>query len=78
MHTDEAYLTMIRIHIVHVGTIKEKYLTDAVAEYEKRLGAYCSIDNISVREERLPEKPSEPSRKAFRIPSYLRPESFLP
>jgi len=49
---------MLRVHIVHVGTIKEKYLTDAVAEYEKRLSAYCSLDNISVREERLPEKPS--------------------
>lgn len=49
---------MLRIHIVHVGTIKEKYLTDAVAEYEKRLSAYCSIDNISVKEERLSDKPS--------------------
>ncbi len=50
---------MLRIHIVHVGTIKEKYLSDAVAEYEKRLSAYCSVDNISVREERLPDKPSQ-------------------
>lgn len=49
---------MLRIHIVHVGTIKEKYLTDAVKEYEKRLGAYCSIDNISVKEEKLGDKPS--------------------
>lgn len=49
---------MLRIHIVHVGTIKEKYLSDAVAEYEKRLSAYCSVDNISVKEERLSDKPS--------------------
>lgn len=49
---------MLRVHIVHVGTIKEKYLTDAVAEYEKRLSAYCSVDNISVKEERLSDKPS--------------------
>ncbi len=49
---------MLHIHIVHVGTIKEKYLTDAVKEYEKRLSAYCSIDNIAVKEERLSDKPS--------------------
>ncbi len=49
---------MLRIHIVHVGTIKEKYLTDAVAEYEKRLSAYCTLDNISVKEEKLSDKPS--------------------
>ena len=49
---------MLRVHIVHVGTIKEKYLTDAVAEYEKRLSAYCSVDNISIKEERLSGKPS--------------------
>ncbi|MBQ2325290.1 MAG: AAA family ATPase, partial [Clostridia bacterium] len=36
------------------GKEKEKYLSDAVSEYEKRLSAYCTIDNISVREERLP------------------------
>ena len=49
---------MLRIHIVHVGTIKEKYRTDAVAEYEKRLSAYCTVNNISVREERLGDRPS--------------------
>ncbi len=49
---------MLKIHIVHVGTIKEKYLSDAVAEYEKRLGAYCQLNNISVKEEKLPDKPS--------------------
>ena len=32
-----SWFDMLRIHIVHVGTIKEKYLTDAVAEYEKRI-----------------------------------------
>lgn len=49
---------MLRVHVVHVGTVKEKYLTDAISEYEKRLSAYCSLDNISVKEERLPDKPS--------------------
>ncbi|MBQ8551951.1 MAG: 23S rRNA (pseudouridine(1915)-N(3))-methyltransferase RlmH [Clostridia bacterium] len=73
---------MLRIHIVHVGTIKEKYLTDAVAEYEKRLGAYCTVDNISVKEERLPEKPSASEisaamrREGERILSALPPRAY--
>ena len=73
---------MLRIHIVHVGTIKEKYLTDAVAEYEKRLSAYCNIDNISVKEERLSDKPSTSEiqtaikKEGERILSALPPRAY--
>ncbi len=49
---------MIKVHIVYVGTIKEKYITDAVKEYEKRLSAYCTLDNIFIKDEKLPDKPS--------------------
>ena len=49
---------MLHINIVHVGTVKEKYLTDAMAEYEKRLSAYCAINNIGIKDERLPQNPS--------------------
>jgi 23S rRNA (pseudouridine1915-N3)-methyltransferase len=65
-----------------VGTIKEKYLTDAVAEYEKRLGAYCAVDNISVREERLSDKPSQSEiaaalkREGERILAALPPRAY--
>ena len=77
-----SWFDMLRIHIVHVGTIKEKYLTDAVAEYEKRLGAYCAIDNISVREERLSDKPSQSEiaaalkREGERILAALPPRAY--
>ncbi len=73
---------MLRIHIVHVGTIKEKYLTDAVSEYEKRLSAYCSINNISVKEERLSDKPSDAEianavkKEGERILAALPPRAF--
>lgn len=50
---------MIKIHIIHVGTIKEKYLTDAIKEYEKRLSAYCTVNDILIKDERLPDKPSQ-------------------
>ena len=39
------------------GRIKEKYYAEAVAEYTKRLGAYCDVSVIEIREERT-ENPS--------------------
>lgn len=37
--------------IISVGTLKEKYLLDAIAEYKKRLGAYARVEEITVKEE---------------------------
>lgn len=40
----------MNIRILCVGTLKEKYWKEAVAEYTKRLGAYCSFSIEEVRE----------------------------
>ena len=45
----------MNIRIIAVGKLKEKYWRDAVAEYAKRLGAYCSIDR-KLSSEQLSEK----------------------
>lgn len=50
---------MLQINILHVGNIKDLYLADAVSEYEKRLSASCKIRNVEIKEEKLPENPSE-------------------
>ena len=42
----------MKIKILAVGKLKEKYWTDAVHEYMKRLGAYCDPEIIEVREAR--------------------------
>lgn len=49
---------MIRITLVTVGKLKEKYLKDACAEYEKRLSRYCKLEIIEILPDTLPEKPS--------------------
>ena len=41
----------MRIHVVAVGKIKEKYIVDGIKEYAKRLSAYVSIDEIEVDED---------------------------
>lgn len=39
--------------------MKEKYYTDAFAEYKKRLGAFCRFEVEELTEQRLSENPSE-------------------
>ena len=47
----------MNIDIVCVGRIKERYLTDAIAEYSKRLSRYCKLNIIEVRMRRRPNTP---------------------
>lgn len=50
---------MIRISIICVGKIKEKYWLDAIAEYSKRLSRYCKLSIIEVADEKTPDEASE-------------------
>ncbi len=49
---------MFNITLIAMGKLKEKFYLSAAAEYEKRLGAYCSFKIIELPEHRLPEDPS--------------------
>lgn len=42
---------MIKINVVAVGKVKEKYFAQGIAEYQKRLGAYCNFSITEVAEE---------------------------
>lgn len=41
---------MITINLICVGNIKEKYFTDAIKEYEKRLSSFCKFNIIELKE----------------------------
>lgn len=43
------------INIICIGKLKEKYWQEACAEYCKRLGCYCSINVIELKEAKLPK-----------------------
>lgn len=45
----------MKIKIVSVGKLKEKYLIQGIAEYTKRLGKYAKIELIEVPDEKAPE-----------------------
>ena len=42
---------MIKVNVVAVGRVKEKYFSEAISEYVKRLGKYCEIKIIETPEE---------------------------
>ena len=49
----------MRITVITVGKIKEKYLKDAIAEYSKRLSRYCKLEILEVADEKTPDGASE-------------------
>lgn len=46
----------MNISVICVGKLKERYWSDAVAEYSKRLKSYCSLNIVELKESRLPDK----------------------
>lgn len=52
-------MTKLKIKIVAVGKLKEKYLKQGIDEYAKRLGKYCKFEIIEVPDEKAPESLSE-------------------
>ena len=50
---------MLNIKIIATGDFKENYLRDACAEYKKRLGAWCKLEEFILKEEKLPDNPSQ-------------------
>lgn len=50
---------MLNIKIFVTGTLKEQYYKDAIAEYKKRLNAYCKLEIIEYKEFKLPDDPSQ-------------------
>jgi len=50
---------MLNIKIIAIGDLKEKYLRDACEEYKKRLGAWARVEEIALKEEKLPDNPTE-------------------
>lgn len=73
----------MKITIVTVGKIKEKYLRDAIVEYSKRLSKYCKLEIIEVADEKTPDHASDvvvesiKSKEAERILKHLKEDAFI-
>lgn len=49
----------MKISILCVGKIKEKFYRDAIDEYTKRLSRYCKTEIVEVTDEKTPDEASE-------------------
>ena len=73
----------MKITLVTVGKIKEKYLKDAVAEYSKRLNRYCKLEIVEVADEKTLDGASEAvenqirQKEGERISKYLREDAYV-
>jgi 23S rRNA (pseudouridine1915-N3)-methyltransferase len=49
----------MKIKIITVGKLKEKYLVEGIKEYTKRLSKYCKLEFIEVKDEQAPDNLSD-------------------
>ncbi len=56
----------MNISIICIGKLKEKYWSEAVTEYSKRLKRFCNLEIIELRESRLPDKAGKAEEDAVK------------
>ncbi len=57
----------MKISIVCVGKIKEKFFRDAIDEYTKRLSRFCKLEIVEVADEKTPDGASEKLEEQIRV-----------
>ena len=73
----------MKITVITVGKIKEKYLRDAIAEYSKRLSRYCKLEILEVADEKTPDQASEVvensirDKEGERILKHIRDDMYV-
>ena len=50
---------MMSVNIIALGKMSEKFFTDAMKEYSKRLSAYCKFNVIEIPEVKVQNEDSE-------------------
>lgn len=72
----------MRITVLSVGKLKERFYREAVSEYEKRLGRYCRLELLEVADEKTEEDLSDlmaeqiKAREAARLLPRIRPDCY--
>ena len=56
---------MLTVNIICIGKIKEKYWTEAISEYSKRLSAFCKLNIIELSEEKTYNNPNDTQIEAI-------------
>lgn len=73
----------MKIDIIAVGKVKEKFYRDAIDEFSKRLGKYCKLQIIEVADEKTPDGASEAieeqikAKEAERILKNVKEDAYV-
>ncbi|MBR2247711.1 MAG: 23S rRNA (pseudouridine(1915)-N(3))-methyltransferase RlmH [Bacilli bacterium] len=65
------------IKIITVGSIKEKYLKDAIEEYKKRLSRYTKLETIEVKDEGLVEEKKAIELESTKIEKHINERDYI-
>ena len=74
---------MVKITVISVGKMKEKFFLQAIEEYSKRLSRYAQLNLVELRDEPTPDNPTEKekqqilSKEGSRILEKLPKDSFV-
>lgn len=73
----------MKITLICVGKIKEKFYVQAVEEYAKRLSGYCKLERIELQDEKTPEHAGDAvnaaikAKEGSRILSALKADTYV-
>ncbi len=73
----------MKITVICVGKVKEKFYREAITEFSKRLSGYCRLEIIEVADEKTPDSAGEAleeqikKKEASRILKYIKEDAFL-
>ena len=73
----------MKVSILCVGKIKEKFYTDAIAEYAKRMKRFADFEITEIPDERIPDNASEKEKETIKIRegekllAKLKPDSYV-
>ena len=65
------------IKIIAVGSIKEKYLKDAIEEYQKRLKKYTDLEIVEIKEEGLLPAKQAIEKEAEKINKHINEKEYI-
>lgn len=73
----------MKITVIAVGKVKEKFYRDAIGEFEKRLSKYCRLEIIEVADEKTPDNASKAeelkikAKEGDRILSAIKEDMYV-
>ncbi len=73
----------MKISILTVGKVKEKFYVQAIDEFVKRLSRYCKLEIIEVADEKTPDgasalvEDSIKEKEGLRLEKYIRDDAYV-